>query len=142
MAEVSLARLNLLRAYFLLIFVERSWRVIAGMVGPDEPLGPFDGTAYAFWGALAVLAALGLRYPLQMLPVLLVHLVYKSLWLAGVALPLWAAGRPFDPLMTAFAWAMAVGVALDLLIIPWRYVIARYVRAPGDPWRAGRRPAA
>ena len=136
MAEVSLTRLNVMRAYFLLIFVERAYRVIAGMVTPATPLGPFDGTAYAFWGALALLAALGLRYPLQMVPVLLVHLLYKSLWLLGVALPLWAAGRPFDPPMTAFAWAMAIGVALDLLIIPWRHVVARYVRAPGDPWRS------
>ena len=63
-------------------------------------------------------------------------LVYKSL--PGVALPRWAAGAPFDPLMTSFAWTMGVGVVLDLLIMPWSSVVAYYVRAPGDAWR--RRP--
>lgn len=132
MAEVSRLRLNLLRAYYLLILVERAWRVIPALVSPEAPLGPFDGTAYAFWGALALLAALGLRYPLQMLPVLLVHLAYKSLWLLAVALPLWAAGAPFDATMTMFAWAMAIGVALDLVVIPWGHVWSNYVRRPAE----------
>jgi hypothetical protein len=36
--------------------------------------------------------------------------------------------------MASFAWAMAVGVALDLIVIPWGYVLAHYVRKPGDRW--------
>ena len=135
MVEISPVRLNLLRAYFLLILVERAWRVVPTLVSPDAPLGPFDGTAYSFWAALALLAALGLRYPLKMLPVLLLHLLYKAIWLLAVALPPWAAGEPFDGVMTAFAWAMAIGVLLDLLFIPWGYVWSRYVRAAPD--RAG-----
>ncbi|HYD37151.1 MAG TPA: hypothetical protein VEA60_06030 [Allosphingosinicella sp.] len=136
MPEVSPLRLNLLRAYYLLILVERGVRVLPALAGGG--LGPFDGTAYAFWGALALLAALGLRHPLAMLPLLLIHLAYKSLWLAAVALPLWTAGVAFDPLMTAFAWAMAVGVAFDLLLIPWPYALARFVRDPAEPWRRSR----
>lgn len=134
MAEVSLPRLHVMRAFYLLILVERSVRVLPALIRPDATLGAWDGVAYSFWGALALLAALGLRYPLQMLPVLLIQLVYKALWLLAVALPRWAAGDPFDPLTTSFAWAMAIGVALDLLVIPWRYVFANYVRKPGDRW--------
>jgi hypothetical protein len=37
--------------------------------------------------------------------------------------------------MTAFTWAMAGGVVLDLLIIPWGYAWRHYVKAPGDRWR-------
>jgi hypothetical protein len=136
MLDVSPLRLNLLRAYYLLILVERSIAVAPALFGWRGPLGPFDGTAYSFWAALALLAVVGLRYPLKMLPLLLIHLAYKSLWLLAVALPLWRAQTPFDPAMTRFAWAMAAGVALDLLIIPWPYVIARYVRHPAEPWRA------
>jgi hypothetical protein len=135
MAEVSLLRLNVMRAVYLLIFLERSLRVLPALVAPATPLGPWDGVAYSFWGALALLAALGLKYPLQMVPVLLIQLVYKALWLLAVALPLWAAGAPLDPLTTSFAWAMAIGVALDLIVIPWGWVYANYVRRPGDPWR-------
>ena len=136
MADVSQLRLNVLRAYYLLIVLERGYRLIARLAGGGEPLGPWDGTAYAFWGGLALLALLGLRYPLQMLPLLLLHLAYKTIWLLIVALPLCLAGAAFDATTTAFTWAMAVGVLLDLLIIPWGYVIANYVRHPGEPWRA------
>ena len=138
MADVSLLRLNLLRAYYLLIAAERAYRVLPTLLGMREPLGPFDGTAYAFWGALALLSLLGLRYPLQMLPLLLVHLAYKAIWLLAVALPLWLSGGAFDATMTAFTWAMALGVVFDLVLIPWRYVADRYVRAPAERWRQRR----
>jgi hypothetical protein len=135
MAEVSLTRLYVMRAFFLLILVERSIRVVPALVSPAVPLGPWDGVAYSFWGALALLAAIGLRYPLQMVPLLLVQMIYKMLWLLAVALPLWRAGAPFDAMMVSFTWAMAIGVALDLIVIPWGYVFVNYVRRPGDRWR-------
>ena len=138
MTEVSPLRLNLLRAYYLLIAVERSYRVLPTLLGMGEPLGAFDGTAYAFWGALALLALLGLRYPLGMLPLLLAHLLYKAIWLLAVAPPMWRSGEPFDATMVAFTWAMALGVLFDLVLIPWKYVADRYVRAPAERWRRDR----
>ena len=99
MADVSVFRLNLLRAYYSLISIERAYRVIPRWLG-GEPLGPFDGTAYAFWTALALLALVALRYPLQMLPLLFVLLVYKAVWLLGVALPMWRSGAAFDAMLT------------------------------------------
>jgi hypothetical protein len=134
MPEVSLPRLYVMRAFFLLIAVERSIRVLPALVSPEAPLGPWDGVAYSFWGALALLAAVGLRYPLQMVPVLLIQMIYKALWLLAVALPRWLAGSTFDAMMTNFTWAMAVGVAVDLLVIPWGYVLTNYVRRAGDEW--------
>ena len=106
MTEVSQTRLNVMRAFYLLLALERGYRVVAKLLSADPTLGPFDGVAYAFWGALAVLCLLGLRYPLRMIPVLLIFLVYKLLWLLIVALPLWSAGTPFDPLMRQFTIAM------------------------------------
>jgi hypothetical protein len=125
-----------MRGFYLVILVERSARVLPALLAPAVPLGPWDGVAYSFWGALALLAAVGLRYPLQMVPVLLMQMAYKAIWLLAVALPLWLADAPFDPLMASFVWAMAVGVALDLIVIPWGYVLAHYVRKPGDRWTA------
>lgn len=54
----------------------------------------------------------------------------------AVALPLWSAGASFDAAMVSFTRAMAIGVAIDLLVIPWGYVFANYVRKPGDRWMA------
>ena len=91
----------------------------------------------AFWGALAALAGLGIRYPLRMLPLLLLQLVYKSIWLIVAGLPLWSVGGSSDLMR-----AMMMGVVLDLIVIPWPYVFKTYVQAAGDRWRSEPRASA
>lgn len=140
MTEVSLLRLYVMRAFYLVILLGVGSMALPALTSPGAPLRPLEGVAFSFWGALALLAAVGLRYPLQMVPVLLIQLVYKTLWLLAVALPLWSADAPFDPAMVEFTQAMALGVALDLVVIPWGYVFANYVRKPGERWTR-RRPA-
>jgi hypothetical protein len=134
MTEISLLRLYAMRAFFLLLFLERGYRALPTLLAPPAPLGVWDGVAYSFWGALALLALVGVRYPLQMVPVLLMFLLYKVLWLVGVALPFWRSGVAFGPVMTQFTWAMAVGAAIDLLVIPWGFVIANFISEPGSRW--------
>ena len=89
------------------------------------------GVAFSFWAALSTLSALGLRYPLKMLPLLLMQLLYKLIWLLAIALPMWPAVRS-----TGLTKAMAGGILADLVVIPWSYVLANYVRQPGDRWRS------
>ena len=83
--------------------------------------------------ASSLACALGLRYPLQMLPVLLWEVTWKTLWLVLVALPAWRAGHLDEPMQaTIFAVSLVV---LVYLAIPWRYVFTHYVTARGDRWR-------
>jgi hypothetical protein len=65
-----------------------------------------------------------------MLPLLLLQLFYNAVWLLAVAVPMWLAVRSTD-----LAHAMAFGVIVDLVCIPWPYVQANYVKARGDRWR-------
>jgi hypothetical protein len=88
----------------------------------------------AFGPAFALLSALGLRYPLAMLPLLFIQLLYKTLWLLSVYFPLRAANRSSD-----MALLFVIVVALDVIVIPWSYVFAQYVVRPGDLWRSNRR---
>ena len=88
--------------------------------------------AFCFWAALSALAGLGIRYPLQMLPLLFLQLFYKSIWLIVVALPLWSAGQT-----TGLTKTMIIGAVADLIVIPWAFVFANYVKKRGDRWRMG-----
>jgi hypothetical protein len=83
--------------------------------------------------AMALLAALGIRYPLQMLPLLLFELVWKALWLISVALPLWSAHQ-INAQMAEAINATLMGVIVPI-IIPWPYVYANYIKKPGDRWK-------
>jgi hypothetical protein len=84
----------------------------------------------SFWAALATLCALGIRYPLKMLPLLFIQLLYKSIWMTAVALPLWSSYRS-----NGYVRDMVLGIALDLIAIPWPYVVATYFRERGERWR-------
>jgi hypothetical protein len=136
--DVSTVRLYVMRVLYLLLVVMLGSDVWPVLVHPSKPLGPLEGVAYSFWAALSTLGILGIRYPLKMLPLLVLQFLYKAVWLLAVALPLRSAGISTGGGLTT---AMVVGVVVDLLVIPWPYVIGNYVRKAGDRWKfaAGRR---
>ena len=127
---VSILRLYLMRTLYLLNFVLLGLDVWPGIINHVGAWDPVKGVAFSFWAALSVLSGLGLRYPLKMLPLLLLQFVYKSIWLVAVGLSLWSAGQS-----TELTQVMAIGVVMDLIVIPWPYVLAAYVKKPGDRWR-------
>ena len=129
--EVSIVRLYLMRVLFLLNFVLLGLDVWPALINHAGPWDPVKGVAFAFWGALSALSGLGLRYPLKMLPLLLMQLLYKIIWLLAVALPMWSTVRSTD-----LGKAMTVGIVFDLIAIPWAYVLAHYVKDRGDRWRS------
>ena len=127
--DVSTLRLYLLRTAYALNFVGLAVMVWPAIINHKIPWDPFHGVAFSFWAALSLLAALGIRYPLRMLPVLFIQLTYKSIWMMGVMLPTWSAGRSI-PLVKN----MLIGAIVDLIVIPWPYVLNTYIRSRGDRW--------
>ena len=123
-------RLYLMRLLYLLNFVMLGLSVWPEIINHAGAWDPVKGVAFSFWAALSVLSGLGLRYPLKMLPLLLLQLLYKSIWVIAIALPLWSAFRSVE-----LTRIMAMGAVVDLIVIPWPYVIANYVKKPGDRWR-------
>src|SRR5580698_2022415 len=82
----------LLRLVYILMFVvlgKDTWTHIVTHRGGWQP---DDAMAWCVWTAFATLAGLGILRPLKMLPILLLEVFYKVLWLLIVAYPLWAAG--------------------------------------------------
>jgi hypothetical protein len=133
--SVSLPRLYLLRLGYLVVAVGLALTKWPLIINHDRPWPLFEGVETCMLVALSLLAFLGLRYPLQMLPILLFELAWKLIWVAVVVLPLWFA-NPIDPATLKVLYSCLV-VLIVLAVIPWRYVVAHYVRKPGDPWRSG-----
>lgn len=126
----SMLRLYLLRALYLLNFVLLGKDVWPAILSGGGAMDPVRGVAFAFWCALSIVSALGLRYPVKMIPVLLLQFVYKAVWLLAVAWPQWNAVRSAD-----LTGAMLFGIVVDLVIIPWPYLFRNYLKASGDRWR-------
>lgn len=129
--EVSLFRLCVLRATYLLLIVG-----LGGMIVPDLVGHPVmvRGVIPSLLGALWLLAFAGLRYPLQMLPLLLFEFTWKALWTVAYALPQWWTHQ-IPPSFSDDVFNIGLGVILMPIVIPWGYVWHHYVKRPAERWR-------
>jgi hypothetical protein len=129
---VSLPRLYALRAGYLLLVLGLGLVIWPRILG-HEPWPLMFGVVQCMLAAISALAVLGLRYPLQMLPLLFFELAWKGIWLTVVALPAWRAGNlDADTLSTVYECLVVI---VFVVVIPWRHVLANYVTRPGDRWR-------
>ena len=110
--------------YFLMFFVlgKDTWTHILTHKGPWDPT---DAVMWCIWTAFATLAGLGILRPVKMLPIVLLEIFYKVLWLILVAYPLWSngmlAGSPAEAITTPFLW-----VILPIVAVPWGFVFVTY----------------
>jgi hypothetical protein len=114
--------------YILMFFVlgKETWTQILTHKGPWDPT---SAVAWCVWTAFATLAGLGIIRPLKMLPILLLEIFYKVLWLVIVAYPLWSKGKlqgsSAEDITSAFSW-----VILPIVGVPWGYVFSNYIYKP------------
>lgn len=133
MSEVSLFRLYLLRAMYLLIAVGLGIVIWPSIIFPPSVVANPNTVIRSLLGALALLSLLGLRYPLQMLPLLMFELLWKVIWCVAFALPMWL-GPGLDAYAAETLFACAMGVILVPLVLPWAYIRRHYIQAPSAPW--------
>ena len=128
--EVSRARLIVLRGLYAFIVVALAAFMWPPLLAQLPAPAHYQGVVLVMLAAFSILCAIGIRYPLQMLPVLLWELLWKSMWLLMIALPRWMAGT-MDAATTQTAIDCAA-VVLVLLAVPWGYVVRHYVRKPAE----------
>jgi hypothetical protein len=128
--EVSLFRLYVLRAMYLLLVVGLGAMIVPEVLNHELTS---RGVIASLLGAVWVLAFLGLRYPLTMLPLLMFELVWKAIWMIAYGLPQWSAGR-YPATFAEDSFNIAFGAIL-LLVIPWAYVWRHYIMEPPERWR-------
>jgi hypothetical protein len=133
MHEVSAFRLYVLRAMYLFIVVGLGIFLWPGILSPERHWALAEGESTCMLAAFSLLCLVGLRYPLQMLPVLLWETLWKTLWLLLVPFPQWRAGHVDEALQPAvFACSMVI---LVYLAVPWGYAYTHYVKTHGERWR-------
>ena len=132
--EVSTARLYAMRAMFLLITLGMG-SIIWPLMFRHGEWGVMHSVANSMLAALTLCTALGVRYPLRMLPLLLFELAWKTIWLLMIALPLWSSHQLSAEAMSTVRDCIP-GIILCPIVIPWQYVWRHYVREPGDRWRS------
>ena len=128
--EVSRLRIWVLRAMYLLLVVGLGLMIVPEIVSHELTS---RGVIAALLGGIWALSFLGLKYPLQMLPLLLFELTWKLIWLTFYGLPQWFAGQ-HPPTFAEDFFNIGWGLVL-LLVIPWGYVWRRYVRQPAESWK-------
>lgn len=115
----------LLRFLYTLMFVflgKDVWTYIFTHSGVWEPK---DAMNWSVWASFSLLALFGILHPLKMLPILLLEICYKAIWLLIVAYPLWMSdkliGSRAEGMTTVFLL-----VVMPILFVPWKYVFKTY----------------
>lgn len=132
-SEVSVFRLYTLRLSYLVLALGLGVYVWPSVINHTNEFAATRGVQAALLAGLGATAALGLRYPVKMLPLLLFELIWKAIYLIWFAVPLWAAHQINAAVAEDIQAVLMVLIFLPL--IPWRYVFANYVLKRGDRWR-------
>ena len=85
-----------------------------------------EGIAYRLWASSFILSILGILYPLKILPIILLEILHKVIWLLAVAYILWSVGQlvgsDIESILLLFLW-----VILPIVAVPWRYTFKKYI---------------
>ena len=131
--NVSLFRLYTLRIAYLIMAAGLGAFVWPSVIHHTNAFAAAHGIQVALLAGLGAVAALGLRYPLQMLPILLFEMTWKAIYLIAFALPLWSAHQ-IDA-ATAEDIRAVLMVVIFVPLIPWGYVFTHYLLRKGDRWK-------
>ena len=125
--ELSKARLNIMRGFYLFNALVIGYGAWPEIISPAKPWDMIHSVAFSLYAGYSVLLLLGVLLPTTMLPLLLLQIVYKLIWLTVVALPKWSAGQL--NLVSDNITFFVIIVVMDLIVIPWPYVFKNYVKA-------------
>jgi len=132
-AELSLFRLYTLRVAYLIMAGGLGVFIWPSVIRHSNNFAIAHGAEVAMLAGLGAVAALGLRYPVQMLPVLVFEVVWKAIYLIAFAYPVWSAHQVTAAMAEDIKAVSMVVILLPL--IPWRYVFVNYVIKSGDRWK-------
>lgn len=102
-------------------FTQSTTRCLMPFPAQDPLIFGFMGSAMT---AFAFLSILALRAPLRFVPVLMLQLTYKTVWMVGVYIPLVMSGNN-SLFATLFAAIFLTYIIGDLIAIPFSYLFGK-----------------
>ncbi len=136
MNALSLFRIYSLRLCYLILAAGLGIFMWPSVLHHTPAFAIDHGVRLSLLAGLGLAALLGLRYPVQMIPLLLFELIWKAIYLLAFAVPLWRAH-----LVNATAAAdiqACLMVVVFIPLIPWGYVVKQYITQRGDCWNTVR----
>jgi hypothetical protein len=121
-------KIYLLRLLFVLMFLflgRDAWTHVLDHQGAWDP---DQAVAWCVWASFSLLALLGIFRPLKMLPLVMLEIAYKVLWLIVVAYPLWSEHQLADSPRAEHLTYVFLLVVLPIVAMPWKYAFNHYVR--------------
>ncbi len=117
----------LLRLMFVLMFLALGRTVWTYILTHEGTWGSDEAMAWSVLAGFSALAALGIVRPLKMLPLVMLEITYKVMWLILVAYPLWSTGQLAGSPAESRTYSFLL-VALPIVAMPWKYAFDHYVR--------------
>lgn len=129
--EVPIWRLHLIRGMCLFFAIAAPFNDLPRLLfhAPDE-----RGMNASLLAGLWVMALIGLRHPLKMLPIFLFECVWKTIWAVFFGIPQWLSGVG-SPRLGQDLFGIGFFALVFAALIPWSYVWRHYLLAPAERWR-------
>jgi len=124
--DVRNINIYLLRGLFFLMFFVLGLQVWSFIFKHSGTWDSDQAVAYSVFAGFSVLAFLGIINPIKMLPLLLLEVFYKVLWLLLVAFPVWFSDQVVSARVESRIFAFTL-IVLPLVAIPWGYVYKTYI---------------
>lgn len=125
-AGVPPINVYIMRATFLLmatLLAKDVWTYIFTHSGSWDTM---EAVAWSVWAAFGTLAIVGVFRTVEMIPLLLLEILYKLIWLALVALPLAQSGAQPDTQTASIIFSFVL-VILPIIGVPWPWVLRTYL---------------
>jgi hypothetical protein len=112
-------RINMLRMAFLILAIGQAAITWPMLLNPPADMTLMGGAAKALIAAIGLCSVIGVFRPLAMLPVMLVEVGWKAIWMTTIALPAWLSGALEGPKLQLLYECLPI--IPFALLIPWDY---------------------
>ncbi|MCC2615507.1 hypothetical protein LJ739_04540 [Aestuariibacter halophilus] len=115
-----------MRVIYALMATALAFDVWSYIATYDQVWDPSEAMDWSVWAAFTLFAVIGIFKPVQMIPVLLLEIAYKTIWLIMVAAPLYSAGQLSNDTTDGMLFPFTL-VVLPIIAMPWGYVVKQYL---------------